>query len=311
MCKAPDARQLIEQLKNDYERGHYENLQQSLGLISQDHISRGLVNSTTHATARWAAHDGYVRELIEHLLNSLEDKGKTIHRSGLRRTMLSLVESEYNRVKGDVLQTLINAGQHDPNIMRQYESKVDRSIQEAKAEIDRRLSPHEALKNRTNVITSEGAETQDSTTLVDRYKRKAMNNPVLAILVVASAGVVFLAAVFADITTIKNSVWPSPITGVESQPPQPGTAKDATDPNSILQDGSVVGRAVGRVERKDSKVLFQRLVETPELDEQSPFVYRDTTYRIITIGKRSVIEISDIYGMNKDVKSDVVCEVLQ
>jgi hypothetical protein len=311
MCKPPDARELIERLKNDYKREHYQNLQRSLGAITQDYISRGLANSTAHATDRWAAHDRYVRGLREYTLSSVRNEGGNVNRGDLRRTMLSLVESEYNRVKGDVLQTLISAGLSDPSVRGQYESTVEQSIQKATFEINRELSPHEALQNRTHVTTSERAESSDAATLVDGWKQKALNNRVLAVCIAAGLVVIFVAAVVTGINTIRDFIRPSPIATVKSQPPQRGAVKEATDPNGILQNGSVVGTVVGKVERKDSRVVFQMLAETSHLDEQSPFVYKGTTYQITTIGKRSGTHISNIYGMNRDVKSDVICEVLR
>ena len=196
-------------------------------------------------------------------------------------------------------------------LRRRNDSTFQQSIEKATVETNRQLSPHEALQNRTHLITFGRAESPDGATLVERYKQKALNNRVLAILVVVGLVVIFLGAVVTGIKNIRDFIRPSPITTVKCQPPQRGTVKEDTDPNGILQDGTVVGRVVVELERKDSSVLFQILVETSELDEQLPFAYKGTTYRITTIGTKSITHISNTYGMNRDVKSDVICEVLR
>jgi len=303
MCEASDATELIRQLESDYKRDHYDGLQQSLGSITQNHIGSGTFNLSRHATDRWVAHDHYVKGLIDYVVSSLPSRRGTIHRSDLRRAMGSLVESQYNRVKGDVLQTLINAGLSDPNILRQYESQIERSIEKAKGDIDHKL---QALVPSPAPVET-GAQEPPSGTRFDRLKHKAMNNRLLAGVAVIGVGIIFLGGIFAAFQSIKDFLW----SDKQSTSIQKETTPTATDPNSILQDGSMVGRVVGKVEREDNTAVFQMLVETSELDEQSPFTYKGTIYRITTIGKRSGTHISNIYGMNRDAKSDVICEVLR
>lgn len=56
------------------------------------------------------------------------------------------------------------------------------------------------------------------------------------------------------------------------------------DPNSIYQDGKVVGNVTGKVTIGDDSVVFEAVTDTSELDLEAPFEYRREKLKIISFG---------------------------
>ncbi len=89
-----------------------------------------------------------------------------------------------------------------------------------------------------------------SETLLARCKRKAMNRPWIVAVFLCGLVIVFFNQVLDGIRGIRSFFWPSSTAEVVLPAPAKRFPIYVIDPNSMLQNGRVVGKAVGKVERK-------------------------------------------------------------
>lgn len=104
------------------------------------------------------------------------------------------------------------------------------------------------------------------------------------------------------------------------QGPVPATPTPApasvhvVDPDAIYQRGQIVGRVVApRVHQSVSRVTFEAITDTSDLDRKVPFQYRDMTLTLISVERSFGMNI--VLGPNgsrtlRDVIEGVECQII-
>ena len=303
MRGSSERKRLVERFMRDYERMNGQRLQEDLGKQLQELIDRKLFHSTLTVDAQLHHRLDYVRDLLKHVLESLQDNRGDIPLTEFHDDLGDLVEAQCRVVSDKVKASLVETGLHSPELEEQYQTKIDGEAKEMKQEVRGALakSKREAPAGQVDAT----GEKPSAGTRYDRFIQRVCNHPVGALLIVFFVAIIGLSQLLGGIEKIADFFKPRPVSEVASPEAAP------LDPNIIQQNGRVVGKAVGKIKESAGGIVFETRCETSHLKEGQPFEYRGTKYGIVSVGSRSLTRISTTHGMQTNVLQNVSCHVLE
>jgi hypothetical protein len=85
----------------------------------------------------------------------------------------------------------------------------------------------------------------------------------------------------------------------------------ARDPDTLYQNGNVVGKVAGaRISLNDSKVYFEQVEDAGNLDTKKNFEYRDYVLRFVRADSFVGLLVQAPGGVKNSVYQRVVCEIV-
>lgn len=150
--KEKDFDSIIELFRMDYSSKNAKILTKRTGEIVQDHISRGLYNSTVCINKQLQAHYDHIDSLIDYIIESLKRDFINIPLEQCKEKLPAIVDSEYKRLVPFANTFLVNAGLASQSILKNFEQGINKKKEKTKQAIKTKI----AIIEKQNVATTKG-----------------------------------------------------------------------------------------------------------------------------------------------------------
>jgi cytochrome c-type biogenesis protein CcmH/NrfG len=134
--KKKDFGSIIELLKQDYSLKAEKVLKQKVGEIAQDHINRGLYNSTACISKQLQVYYDHIDSLIDYIVESLKKDLVDIPLDQCKEKLLIIVDEEYKKLGPFANAFLVNTGLASPNTLKDFKQSVDNKRRKSKQAIE-------------------------------------------------------------------------------------------------------------------------------------------------------------------------------
>jgi len=131
-----DFESIIELLKKDYLSKNAKNLTEKTGEIVQDHINRGLYNSTVCINKQLQAHYGHIDSLIDYIIESLKRDFADVPLEQCKERLLAIVDEEYKKLVPFSNAFLVRTGLASQNILKDFEGGINNKKEKVKQAIE-------------------------------------------------------------------------------------------------------------------------------------------------------------------------------
>ncbi|MBN1796547.1 MAG: hypothetical protein JW804_07735 [Sedimentisphaerales bacterium] len=131
---------VIELLRKEYLSKNAENLNNRIGEIVQDHINRGLHNSTVCISKQLRAHYDHVDNLIDYIVESLKKDFPNIPLGQCKEKLLAIVDNEYKKLIPFANQFLVNTGLASQSILKSFETGIEAKKGNTKQAIETKIA---------------------------------------------------------------------------------------------------------------------------------------------------------------------------
>jgi hypothetical protein len=148
---------IIELLRKDYLSKNAKNLVDKTGKIVQDHISRGLHNSSVCLNMQLGAHYDHIDSLIDYIIESLKRDFPSISLWQCKDRLLAIVDEEYKKLIPFACGFLVNVGLASQSSLGGLERGIDNKKERVKQAVEtkcaiieeQRLATTKALKEKS------------------------------------------------------------------------------------------------------------------------------------------------------------------
>jgi len=146
--KEKDSDSIIELLRKDYLSKNEEDLKQRIGEISQDHINRGLHNSTVCINKQLQACYDHIDGLIDYIIESLKRDFANISLEQCKEKLLVIIDEEYKELIPFANGFLVNTGLASSNSVRNSVTQgINNKKEKAKQAIETKCAIIEKQKS--------------------------------------------------------------------------------------------------------------------------------------------------------------------
>jgi len=135
-----DFESIIELLMRDYLSKNSKILTQRTGEIVQDHINRGLYNSTVCINRQLQVHYDHIDGLIDYIIESLKRDFTNISLGQCKEKLFAIVEYEYKKLIPFANAFLVNAGLVSQNILKDFEREINSNKEKAKQALETKVT---------------------------------------------------------------------------------------------------------------------------------------------------------------------------
>jgi len=129
---------IINHLIQEYHSRYRQEANQRIAEVAQDHISRGLANSTVVVTKKLAVEYKYINRLMDFLFQSLEKDFPKIDLKSCEGFLVRVVEVEYKKLPPTANTWLMQARMAQQGIIKQYENGTLKRLEETKKNVENR-----------------------------------------------------------------------------------------------------------------------------------------------------------------------------
>jgi hypothetical protein len=140
---------IVELLRRDYLSKNAKNLTKRTGEIVQDHISRGLYNSSVCISKQSHARYDHIDGLVDYIIESLEKDFTTIPLEQCKEKLLAIVDEEYKKLGPFVNVFLVNTGLASQSTLRNFEQSINSKKEGVKQAIETKIAIIEKRKSTT------------------------------------------------------------------------------------------------------------------------------------------------------------------
>lgn len=144
--KGKDSDSIIELLMRDYLTKNSKILTERTEEIVQDHINRGLYNSTVCINRQLQVHYNHIDGLIDYIIESLKRDFVNISPGRCKEKLLEIVEYEYKKLIPFANVFLINTGLASQNILKGFERGINNKKEKVKQAIETKVAIIEKQK---------------------------------------------------------------------------------------------------------------------------------------------------------------------
>jgi hypothetical protein len=144
--KGKDSDSIIELLMRDYLSKNSKILTERTGEIVQDHINRGLYNSTVCINRQLQVHYDHIDGLIDYIIESLKGDFANISPGRCKEKLLEIVEYEYKKLIPFANVFLINTGLASQNILKGFKRGINNKKEKVKQAIETKVAIIEKQK---------------------------------------------------------------------------------------------------------------------------------------------------------------------
>ncbi|MBN2592673.1 MAG: hypothetical protein JXA81_04125 [Sedimentisphaerales bacterium] len=158
--KKKDFYSIIELLMRDYLSKNSKILTQRTGEIVQDHINRGLYNSTICINRQLRIHYEHIDGLIDYIIESLKRDFANISLGQCKEKLLAIVDYEYKKLIPFANAFLVNTGLASQNILKDFERGINNKKEKEKQAIETKMllykSKRQLLQRKTLIVKKPG-----------------------------------------------------------------------------------------------------------------------------------------------------------
>jgi hypothetical protein len=129
---------IINHLIQEYHSRHHQETIQRIAEVAQDHISRGLANSTVVVTKKLAVKYDYIDKLIDSLFQSMERDFPKLSLKDCKDILLNVTSIEYKKLSSCANNWLREANLLQQSMITQYETGIHKRLEETKKSIENR-----------------------------------------------------------------------------------------------------------------------------------------------------------------------------
>ena len=137
---------IIELIMRDYLSKNSKILIQRMGEIVQDHINRGLYNSTVCINRQLQVHYDHIDGLIDYIIKSLERDFANISLGQCKEKLFEIVDNEYKKLIPFTNVFLVNTGLASQNILKGFERGINNKKEKVKKAIETKVAIIEKQK---------------------------------------------------------------------------------------------------------------------------------------------------------------------
>jgi hypothetical protein len=137
---------IIELLMRDYLSKNSKILIQRAGEIVQDHINRGLYNSTVCINRQLQVHYDHIDGLIDYIIESLKRDFANISLGQCKEKLLEIVDYEYKKLIPFANVFLVNTDLASQNILKGFERGINNKKEKVKQTIETKVAIIEKQK---------------------------------------------------------------------------------------------------------------------------------------------------------------------
>jgi hypothetical protein len=137
---------IIELLMRDYLSKNSKILTQRTGEIVQDHINRGLYNSTVCINRQLQIHYDHIDGLVDYIIESLKRDFANISLGQCKEKLLEIIDYEYKKLIPFANAFLISAGLASQNIFKDFERGINDKKEKVKQAIETKVAIIEKQK---------------------------------------------------------------------------------------------------------------------------------------------------------------------
>jgi hypothetical protein len=131
---------IIELLRKDYLSKNANNLANKKGEIVQDHISRGLYNSTVCLNEQLGTHYDHIDSLIDYIIESLKNDFPNIPLGQCKDRLLAIIDEEYRKLIPFTNSFLVNAGLASQGNLVGFEKGVNGKKEGVKQAVETKIA---------------------------------------------------------------------------------------------------------------------------------------------------------------------------
>lgn len=117
-----------------------KSLTNRTGEIVQDHINRGLPNSTMCLNTQLGAHYDHIDSLIDYIIESLKKDFPNIPLGQCKERLLAIVNEEYRKLIPFANSFLVNTGLASQGILRGFETGIDRKKEDVRQAVETKIA---------------------------------------------------------------------------------------------------------------------------------------------------------------------------
>jgi hypothetical protein len=147
--KEKDFDSIIELLRKDYLSKNAKNLTKRTGEIVQDHISRGLYNSSVCISKQLHARYDHINSLVDYIIESLEKDFTNVPLEQCKEKLLAIVDEEYKKLGPFVNIFLVNTGLASQSTLKNFEQGINSKKVGVKQAIETKIAIIEKRRSAT------------------------------------------------------------------------------------------------------------------------------------------------------------------
>jgi hypothetical protein len=142
-----DSDSIIELIRRDYLSKNAKNLTKRIGEIVQDHINRGLYNSSICISKQLHTRYDHIDSLVDYIIESLEKDFSTISLEQCKEKLLAIVDEEYKKLGPFVNVFLVNTGLASQSILGSFAQGIYSKKEYARQAIETKIAIIEKRKS--------------------------------------------------------------------------------------------------------------------------------------------------------------------